>query len=92
MRGTVPKTILELGGKTVEIEETALPGSRPGKHLRATVGETIVELAVTFGAEDGPRPDVTVEQLQSDLDAARQRVASEAVWREDLRVKLEQIK
>jgi hypothetical protein len=34
---------------------------------------------------------VTVEQLQTDMDAARQRVANEAAWREDLRVKLEQV-
>jgi len=88
----MPKTIVELRGKTIEIEETRLPGSRPGKHLRATAGETTVELAVTFGAEDGPRPDVTVEQLQADLDAARQRVAAEAAWRENLRLKLEQVK
>jgi len=88
----MPKTIVELRGKTIEIEETPLDGSLPGKRLRAMMGQTTVELAVTFGAEDGLRPDVTVEQLQADLDAARQRVAAEAAWHEDLRLKLEQLK
>jgi len=81
----MPKTTIDFGRYTVEIEEIESIGKAPGKRLRATVGETTVEVALTFAAEDGPRPEVTVEQLQADLDAARQRLAAEAVWREQLR-------
>ena len=78
-------------GIGVTVMDTALEGETPGREITATAGQTVVRLRHTFGAADGPRPDVTVEQLQADLDAARQRVATEAAWREDLRVKLAQV-
>jgi hypothetical protein len=79
-------------GLLVTVTETPLEGNRPRKEIEARAGQTVVRLRHTFGAADGPRPVVTVEQLQADLDAARQRAATEAAWREDLRMKLEQVK
>ena len=84
------ETVLTVLGIPVTVTDTPLEG-KAGRDIEARAGETVVRLRHTFGAADGPRPVVTVEQLQTDLDAARQRVASEAAWREDLRVKLEQV-
>ena len=73
---------------TVEVADIAIAGEVPVKELVATVGATTVKSRVTFGAENGPRPELTVEQLQALLDAARQTVAEEAAWRENLRLKI----
>lgn len=75
----------------VTVTDTVLEGECPGREIEARAGETVVRMRHTFGAADGPRVAVTVEQLQSDLDAARQRAATEAAWREDLRLKLEHV-
>ena len=79
-------------GIPVTVTDTVLEGDQPRREIEARAGETVVRLRHTFGAADGPRPQVTVEQLQADLDAARQRVATEAAWREDVRIKVEQLK
>jgi hypothetical protein len=84
------ETVLTVLGIPVTVTDTLLEG-KAGRDIEARAGETVVRLRHTFGAADGPRPVVTVEQLQTDMDAARQRVANEAAWREDLRVKLEQV-
>jgi hypothetical protein len=85
-------TTVTMLGMTVTVTETKLPGEIPACEIVAQAGETTVRLRHTFGAIDGPRAEITTEQLQADLDAARQRAANEAAWREDLRVKLEQVK
>jgi len=85
-------TVLTILGIPVAVTDTPLEGDRPAREITAQAGQTVVCLRHTFGAADGPRPEMTVEQLQTDLDAARQRIANEAAWREDLRLKLEQVK
>jgi len=84
-------TVLTILGIPVAVTDTPLEGDRPAREITAQAGQTVMRLRHTFGAADGPRPQVTVEQLQADLDAARQRVATEAAWHEDIRVKLEQV-
>ena len=79
-------------GMTVTVTETALDGEALGREITAQVGQTVVKLRHTFGADDGPRVALSVEDLQAQIDAARQAAANEAAWREDLRVKLEQLK
>jgi hypothetical protein len=86
------KKMLVLGKQTVQIEETDHTGGCPRKLLRATVGETTVESTIVFGANSGPQPDVSIEQLQVDLDAARHHVAEEALWRENLRQAVKMLK
>jgi len=70
----------------VRIEHFDQPGKRPAKRVRASVGETVVELSVTFGADDGPRLSMTREHLQAQLDAARERARAEALWQEQVRL------
>ena len=86
------RTILMVLGMAVAVTDTPLQGDCPAREITAQAGQTVVRLRHTFGAADGPRPETTVEQLQADLDAARQRIANEAAWREDVRVKLEQVR
>jgi hypothetical protein len=86
------RTTITMLGMTVTVTETSLEGDRPGREITAQAGQTVVRLRHTFGAADGPRPEVTVEQLQADLHAARQRAATEAAWREDVRIKVEQLR
>ena len=88
---TEQATAVTILGIPVTVTDTVLEGDRPGREIEACAGQTVVRLRHTFGAADGPRPVVTVEQLRADLEAARQRIANEAAWREDLRVKLEQV-
>jgi len=73
---------------TVRVADIAIAGEIPTKELVAIVGATTVKSRITFAADDGLRPELTVEQLQALLDAARQKVAEEAAWREDLRLKI----
>jgi len=85
-------TALMVLGMAVAVTDTPLQGDCPAREITAQAGQTVVRLRHIFGAADGPRPEMTVEQLQADLDAARQRAATEAAWREDVRIKVEQLK
>jgi hypothetical protein len=40
---------------------------------------------LNWGADDGLRPEITVEQLQADLDPAGQKLAEEPAWQAQLR-------
>lgn len=75
----------------VSVEHSVIPGVRPARRVRASVGETVVELTVTFGAEDGPRPAVTPEYVQAQLDAAKQRAREEALWQEQIRLAVQNL-
>jgi len=75
----------------VAVEHSAVPGVRPAKRVRASVGETSVELTVTFGAENGPRPEVTPEYVQAQLDATKDRARKEALWQEQVRLAVQNL-
>ncbi len=77
------KTIVARG-KQVQVTDTDVAGVSPARLLEATVGSSTVKRTITFGAIDGPRPTVTLSQLQQDLNTARRRVAEEAAWKEEL--------
>lgn len=81
-------------GKRVDVEDFDLPqmaGEAPTKRLTATVGGITVETTLTAGAADGPRPTLTLAQVQKDLDDARQRLAEEAAWQAERAELLKQV-
>lgn len=85
------KKQIQTGKHTVEVIDLPVEGTMPVRELRAEVGKTIRTMRVTFGAADGPRPTLSPEQVQRDLDDARQKLAEEASWCEHLRELLEGI-
>jgi hypothetical protein len=87
----VQTTTIAVGEVQVTIETSDVASGVPAKNLRATVGDVVCESRVTFGAMDGPRLEVTAEQLQADLDNARQKLAEEAAWQAELRTLVSQL-
>ena len=82
---------IQLETHTAQVVDTDIGGDIPIKELRATVGGTTVSSRITFGGVYGPRPNLTLEQIQNDLDMARQKLAEEAAWRENLRTILAEV-
>jgi hypothetical protein len=80
-------------GKAVQVTDTdgITTSAPPFKLLEAIIGSVSVKKTVTFGAVDGSRLPITLSQLQQDLDTARQQVADEAAWREELKETLKQV-
>lgn len=73
-------------GKQVTVTDTDLSAEEmPTKELTAVVGSTTVKRHITFGAVDGQRIVLTQSDVQISLDAARQGIAEEATWREEVK-------
>ena len=84
---------LALGEHTAQVEDVEIEHIMAAREIRATVGSTTVVSTVTFGGGiDGPRVKMTLEQLQKDLDTARQKTAEEAAHRENVRILMKQVK
>jgi len=78
------------GGKTVTVSgtiETTASGVSRFK-ATATVGQTVCQSVLTFH----PNKDISLVQLQKDLDSFRQRLADEAAAKENVRGLLAQLK
>jgi hypothetical protein len=83
-------TKLKINGSTVSVDQTIVDDNVI--EIVAVVGTTTHKTRMTVGAEDGPRPDYTASTLQSDVDQAKQSAAEEAVYRENIKNLLKQLK
>lgn len=81
------KKLTGKSGKSVDVTHADHPTAANSIVITAVCGSTSIEMSHTFGANDGDRlqvPDVAM--LQASLDAARQRAADEADWRETMTI------
>lgn len=84
--------IINARGTDVDVtEEAATRGDAPATRFTGTAGTTTVSRVVTFGGEDGPRPDVTLEDMQALFDKTRVEVAEEVAWQEEIKALLAQV-
>jgi hypothetical protein len=87
------KKQIKIAKHMVCVEDAEIDHIIAAREIRAIVGNTTVVSRVTFGGGiDGPRVNMTIEQLQKDLDTARQKAAEEAAHRENVRELMKQVK
>lgn len=78
---------------SVEHEEVKHESGLTVWKITATAGETVHVHTHTVGAEEGLRADPpSTDELQKQLDAAREYAAGEAAWKETCRINARSVK